>query len=148
MTLTKQEVIPHWELQRQFEQVYKGRSEKAGLFNYAEPWSHWGVWACIDGPVTFFVMDINDKTYTGWSKFDNTGRYHEMNGIFRAIQKAVDKYLSALLTEHLEKILDKLPVVSTAKKVDPFEDADYHDHTPTKENPIELYTDEGTKQTG
>lgn len=57
----------------------------------------WEVEGYMDGPVVFVVLTHpSGAKFTGWSKFDYEGRFNEQNGIYRALQKAVDKYAEEL----------------------------------------------------
>ena len=142
MTLTKQERLRHYELEPFFRSVYETKVSRSGI-SAAAPAEDWSIEGYIDGPVTFIVLDNGTgQRYTGWSKFDNTGKYTETGGIYRAITKAVEKYLHAVADDMLSDLLDRLPPCGGVSSVDPFEDL--HE----KEDSLEFQIDEDAKRTG
>lgn len=150
MTLTKQERLPDFEVREYFNQVYTRNMQKYGMTPdskslYCHPAGNWSMEGWIDGPVTFIILDNGEKQYTGWSKFDNTGHYYEANGIYRALQKAVDKYVHDQTTSMLDNLIEGK--WESGKKIDPFEDYDANGAAVAKErNDHAIHSDEDTER--
>jgi hypothetical protein len=121
MALTKQECLRHTELVHYFDQVFNGRAERLGVTPWVTASNGWEINGYIDGPVTFVICTDLDsgQSYTGWSKFDNTGKYTEHGGIYKAIQKAVEKYMRSIVDHHFDDLACN---PQAASSLDPFID--------------------------
>lgn len=97
MTLSKQKSFTRADLLPYFSQVFDTKLIRKKLQSDALP-CDWAMSAFIDGPLTFVVLEHPcGQTFTGWSKFNpNDNKYTEHGGLFKALQKAVDKYAEEL----------------------------------------------------
>lgn len=93
MPLSRQNVMHHPEVKQLFENIYEKRVVRSKLGKTFDM-STLEVTVYIDGPLTFATVHDHESmhTWTGWSKFNsNDQNFTQLNGICRAIQRAVDK---------------------------------------------------------
>ncbi len=98
MKLNKQENYSHSYLLPFFQEVYSKKLTRAGL-PVSTLSSDWRVDGYQDGPLTFVTMTHpNGTVFTGWAKFNaSDSNYTKKGGIYRALQRAVDKYVEQVL---------------------------------------------------
>ena len=97
MSLNKQYTYTRHELMSFFQEVFDKKLIRQNLQSDAIP-EDWEIEGYMDGPLTFVSMrHPSGVVFTGWSKFNpNDNQYTERGGLFKAFQKAVDKYVDAL----------------------------------------------------
>ncbi len=97
MSMNKQKTYNRNEIYSHFADMYDKKLVRYKLQSDAIP-EDWKVEAFMDGPLTFVALTHPcGATFTGWSKFNpSDSKYTEHGGLFRALQKAIDKYADEL----------------------------------------------------
>ena len=96
MQVRRQKMLCNIELQQFLLPIYEKKVKRLGIdMGYVLPVTQWAATVYIDRPLTFAILvSCSGKSFTGWSKFNaNDSNYTELNGVCRALQRAVDSYL-------------------------------------------------------
>ncbi len=99
MALTRQKQFTRTEVFEVFVSMYDKKLIRWTLQSDCLP-EDWDMTAYIDGPLTFVTLTHpTGQTFTGWAKFDYEGRWVEKVGLYKAMQRAIDKYIDALFED-------------------------------------------------